>query len=231
MSLENKIINELKFHGADFIHFVDISHLLPSENNGYRNAILFGISLSPAYIREVIDTPDYVSARIKNNFDFDDDEYYIKELKADGLSDLMAEYLKQKGYSAYSQSDKNQLANNSFDAEHIRTILPHKTIALLAGIGWIGKNNLLVTPEYGSAICVGCVLTDAPLKTVSHTSALPKCHNCNICENACEPQALKGYLWRTNTPRENIIDIHKCVTCLKCMVMCPWTQAYMKRGV
>ena len=74
MSLKNYITSELKANGADFVHFVDISHLQQEQNRGLPNAILFGICLSPNYIQEVMDTPDYVQARIETNFGFDDDE-------------------------------------------------------------------------------------------------------------------------------------------------------------
>ena len=36
----------------------------------------------------------------------------------------------------------------------------------LAGLGWIRKRNLLVTPDFGSAICMCSVLTNTPLRTV-----------------------------------------------------------------
>jgi epoxyqueuosine reductase QueG len=35
--------------------------------------------------------------------------------------------------------------------------LPHKTIAILSGIGYIGKSNLFITEEFGAAQCLGSV--------------------------------------------------------------------------
>lgn len=230
MSLENKITSILKSEGADFVHFVDISHLSSVQNNGYPNAILFGISLTPSYIQEVADTPDYVQARFNNNFDFDDDEFYLTELKTGRLADKMADYLKQEGYRAYSQSDENIISENAYDEEHKKTPLPHKTIAILSGIGWIGKHNLLVTKEYGSGLCLGTILTDAPLPIVHNNILVPKCGNCNICKDICEPKAIKGCTWSNTTEREEIIDVFKCTTCIKCLVHCPWTQAYVRRN-
>ncbi len=109
--------------------------------------------------------------------------------------------------------------------------LPHKTVALLSGSGWIGKNNLFITPEYGAAHCLGTVLTDAPLETVVHTPLLPKCGNCSICADVCEKYVLKRKTWHAATPREEIVDVYGCNTCLKCLVHCLHTQLYMKRKI
>ena len=105
----------------------------------------------------------------------------------------------------------------------------YKTIALLSGIGWIGKNNLLITPEYGSAQCLGTVLTDAPLKTIIHEPLLPKCGNCVACIDICEKHVLKRGVWSIGVSRDEIIDVFGCSTCLKCLVHCSVTQAYVKR--
>lgn len=62
---------------------------------------------------------------------------------------------------------------------------------------WIGKNNLLVTPEYGSVLCLGIVLTNAPMDYILHESLLPECGNCNICSSGCEKQVLSGKIWNS----------------------------------
>lgn len=227
--LENDIIYELSGKGADFVRFVDISHLSAAQNRGFPNAVLFGIALSPAYISEVTNTPDYVEARVKNNYDFADDEYLLTENKTHELSDWLSAYLSGKGYKVYSQSDENLLATDGFDGVSKKTLLPHKTIALMAGIGWIGKNNLLVTREYGSGLCLGTVLTDIPLRTVLQSPLHSLCRNCTVCENVCEVKVLKGHIWEPHTPREEMIDVTRCTTCIKCLMHCPWTQAYSKK--
>ncbi len=108
--------------------------------------------------------------------------------------------------------------------------MPHKTIALLAGLGWIGKHNLLVTQEFGSAICMCTVLTNAPIQTVLHTPSNSLCGDCNICKNICPANALKGTSWKIGTSRNAIVDVFECSPCLKCLALCPWTQKYMKKG-
>ena len=115
-----------------------------------------------------------------------------------------------------------------FNFEIKESVLPHKTVALLGGLGWIGKNNLLVTPEYGAAQCLGTVLTDAPIEVTLHKLRMPKCGNCSICSDVCEKKVLKGKIWNTGVSRDEIVDVFGCSTCLKCLVHCPWTQKHTK---
>ncbi|MBI4698521.1 MAG: epoxyqueuosine reductase [Nitrospirae bacterium] len=59
--------------------------------------------------------------------------------------------------------------------------LSHKMIAVRAGIGWIGRNNLLVHPQFGSGIRLATILTDMPLK-----EDLPIERNCGSCRECIE---------------------------------------------
>lgn len=228
-NLNQEIENELKNKGAELIHFVCISHLGEKQNRQLPNAIVFALPLTTEYVMQVFGTPDYVQARIDDNYNFDDDEYTQTENKAGEIADELAKFLTEKGYKAISQSDAGLVADKVFDFEIKESVLPHKTVALLGGLGWIGKNNLLITPEYGAAQCLGTVLTDAPLETVGHEPLLPKCRNCNICTKVCEKKVLKGKLWSSSVPRDEIVDVYGCSTCLKCLVHCPCTQRYANR--
>jgi epoxyqueuosine reductase QueG len=79
----------------------------------------------------------------------------------------------------------------------------------LAGLGWIGKSALLVTKEFGSAVRISSILTDAPLISNSpYDSSL--CGGCTACENACPAKAIKGNLWDTSTLRDEIVDPIAC---------------------
>ena len=225
--LNQEVENELRKQGAELIHFVDISHLGKTQNRQHPNAIVFALPLTAEYIKTVFNNPDYVQSRIDDNYNFDDDEYSQTEHKAGKMTDELTKFLTEKGYKAISQSDAGLLADEVFNFETKESVLPHKTVALLGGLGWIGKNNLLITPEYGAAQCLGTVLTDAPLDTLSYTPLLLQCGNCNICRDICERKVLKGTTWNTTISRDDIIDVYGCNTCLKCLVHCPHTQKYV----
>ncbi len=228
MSLEPELIKELNDQGADFVYFVDISHLSDEQNKQYPAAILMGVVLSPGYIKKITSNPDYVQDMIHNN-QISEDEFDQKEMATDRMADYIASYITAKGYSAYSQSEDNLSSTGFYDEKTKSSPLPHKTIAGLGGLGWIGKHNLLVTPEFGSAISMCTVLTDAPIRTVLHTPGKSLCGECRVCVDICSPKAIKGKEWDISTSRDELVDVYQCTTCLKCLVLCPWTQDYVQR--
>lgn len=227
-SIQNTIKLKLKNEGADFIHFVDISQLHPKQNKGFPSAILFGIVLSKDYLKEVTATPDFVEQKKKNNT-IKFDEFHLTELKTDQIADQLERYLISEGFNAFSQSEDNLANTGNYNEANKTTLLPHKTIAGMAGLGWIGKHNLLVTPEYGSAISMCTVLCNAPLETKLHGISKSKCGDCTICIDICKPNALKGTIWETGISRDKIVDVFSCKPCLQCVVQCPWTQKYINQ--
>ena len=66
--------------------------------------------------------------------------------------------------------------------------LPERYIACSSGVGFIGKNNTLITEKYGSYVFLGEIITnliiepDKPLKQ--------KCGNCDMCLEACPTNAI-----------------------------------------
>ncbi|MEO0077238.1 MAG: 4Fe-4S binding protein, partial [candidate division WOR-3 bacterium] len=67
--------------------------------------------------------------------------------------------------------------------------LSHKRIGVAAGLGWIGRNNLLVHPQYGSQFRLVTILTDMPLAT--DTPLNSDCQDCRKCIEVCPAQAIK----------------------------------------
>lgn len=213
-----ELLSELKSREVNIVKVVDISMLPINENRGYSVAILIGVALHPSYIYRIA----YENASSL--------EFTEKEHEVDKLAEWVADYIKAKGYDAYAQSEGN-LINGFYDAATKTTSLPHKKIAMMAGLGWIGKSNLLVTQEYGSALCICSVLTNAPLPTQNYPIISSKCGACHICMDICPAKVLYGTKWEEGIHRDLIIDVYHCQTCLKCMAKCPWTQRYMKISV
>ncbi len=80
-------------------------------------------------------------------------------------------------------------ASQIVDWEKQTAHLSHKMIALRAGLGWIGRNNLLVHSGYGSQIRIATVLTDMPLET--DTPVARDCGECKKCMEICPVSAIK----------------------------------------
>lgn len=230
MNSDKKIKQEINRLNADIVRFVDISGLDEKQTKGYPHAVLIGLVLSPLYIKKITQTPDYVKKMILNHAAAED-EFNLKEQRTDQMADDMAEYLQRIGYYAYSQSEDNLESTGFYDQETRTTPLPHKTIAGLAGLGWIGKHDLLVTHEFGSAVSMCTVLTDAPIETTAHQPLACQCGDCDICQAICPVQAIRGNTWTPHTSRDELVDVYQCTTCLRCLALCPWTQKYMKKYI
>jgi len=226
---QKELLTEIEKQGIDFIYFVDISHLTHKQSKGYSTAILFGKALSKDYLEKVAANSDYVE-QMKINKTIKNDEFHLTELNTDEIADNIEKFIVSKGFKAYSQSEENILKTGYYDEENRKTPLPHKTIAGLTGLGWIGKHNLLVTKKYGSAISMCSILTNAPLVSKRQEPSVPLCGNCNICKEICKTNAIKGEIWECGIAREKIVDVFVCTTCFQCVVQCPWTKKYINEN-
>lgn len=80
-------------------------------------------------------------------------------------------------------------ASQIIDWEHQRAHVSHKHIARQAGVGWIGRNNLLVTSQFGSRLRLVTVLTSMPLKA---DEPMPwGCQDCRACLSSCPAQSIQ----------------------------------------
>lgn len=66
--------------------------------------------------------------------------------------------------------------------------LSDRAVAERAGLGWVGKNCALITPEFGSWVYLGELVTNLPLPP--DTPVEEGCGDCNICVDACPTGAL-----------------------------------------
>ncbi len=80
-------------------------------------------------------------------------------------------------------------ASQTIDWEKQRGHLSHKLIGYRAGLGWIGRNNLLVNPIYGAKARYVSILTDLPIKTGVPLEI--NCGDCRACVDSCPCGAIK----------------------------------------
>jgi epoxyqueuosine reductase len=79
-------------------------------------------------------------------------------------------------------------ASQIVDWKNQRGHLSHKHVARAAGLGWIGRNNLLVNEKFGSRVRLVTILTDLPL-TIDSPS-LRNCGSCRACLSLCPAGAI-----------------------------------------
>ncbi|MGB8951693.1 MAG: reductive dehalogenase domain-containing protein [Candidatus Aminicenantales bacterium] len=114
-------------------------------------------------------------------------------------------------------------ASQIIDWEKQKGHVSHKKIGLLAGLGWMGRNNLLVNPEFGARFRLVTVLTNMPLET--DKSLETDCGKCLRCLASCPAQAIKEnikdfdhkscYAKLSEFRRMNIVSQHICGVCVK----------------
>jgi len=240
--MNSKIERMLLEHGASMVGFAKINELYsdvdlkePFDDNFVTESINipkypFGISIILSYPQDII----------KNISDSPTMEYYNAyhnlNDKLDDLATMCAKYIIEQGYHAYPQ-----IVSATKEYGIFRTVMPHKTVAVHSGLGWIGKSALFLTEKYGSAVRLTSVLTDAPL-AFNKSILQPKCGSCMICTKACPGDAISGLNWNPKLDRDDFFDalacrkkareiaaksIEKQITlCGKCIEVCPYTRKY-----
>ncbi len=145
------------------------------------------------------------------------------------ISSELSELMQQNGLRAWIPSSVQR------DEENLKAEFSFKFGAVNAGIGWIGKNDVLVTRRYGPRVAIGAVLTDIilPYDDPIWQSQCPE--SCEACMKACPDHAIYGTQWNIDALRENMLDYKRCNqqrskaitaigrknSCGLCMIACP----------
>lgn len=213
--------------GASLVGFGNIS---PLGYQGYTSCVALAVKLPARTIAGIAQGPtrDYF------------DQYKALNAALDNLAEQAARFLARRGCRALAQTTTTVV-----EAAGYRTPVPHKTCATRAGLGWIGKSALLVTPEFGPAVRLSSVLTDAVFDQVAQPVNASRCGGCAACTRACPGKAIHGALWDVGVEREALVDVEACrkaaralawenieeeiTLCGKCIEVCPYTRSYIKK--
>jgi epoxyqueuosine reductase QueG len=155
--------------------------------------------------------------------------YDVINMRLDLIISQIAGKIQQEGYSAFPVP-----ASRRTDDERISAFFSHKLAAHCAGLGWIGKSCLLITPDAGPRVRWGSILTNAPAPPTG-APMKERCGACTICVDICPVGAFTGEPFRENEAREVRFDAQKCdeyfsslqkqgkeAVCGLCLYACPY---------
>ena len=162
--------------------------------------------------------------------------YEVANQLLDQVGLRVAKTIQQEGYRAFPVPASKRTSD-----ELIAGVFSQKLAAHLAGLGWIGKSCLLVTPDHGPRVRWIAVLTDAPLVPTG-TSMEPRCGKCTECVDICPAHAFTGRLFHEDEPREARFDAAACdryfkdlekdgrpAACGMCLWVCPHGRKKTRR--
>ena len=225
--LNSQIEHELLGKGASVIGFADISNLPNEITVGYPRAVCITAALDPTIVSGISKGPTR--------------QYFAEYKRLNNLLDNLCEQTAGILTNAGRNAEAITTTTDKFDIVTLSTPFQHKTVATLAGLGWIGKSALLITKEYGPAVRLATVLTDAEFETGTPMNE-SHCGDCRKCVEACPAGAMTGHNWEPGAARESIYDAFKCrqtarklakqqgieaTICGICINVCPWTQKYL----
>ena len=196
MQRHEELTELLEEAGASFTGFSNVEGKLKGGLSNLHYAVTVGLRLSDAIIDEIIDKPTFTYFH----------HYRTVNALLDQITLRGLLFLQKKGFNA-AAVPASQTVNDA--ADPYCGIFPHKTAAVLAGLGHIGKNGLFLHGEYGPRVRLATILTDMelPCGTPMHYGA---CSTCHRCVDACPAMALTGREWHEGAPREELVDAKAC---------------------
>jgi len=175
------------------------------------------------------------------------DNYFTADTETSTVAPRIARYARGEDYHRITGERLGVLGEflRSSGAQFSRAYadagpVPERELAQRAGLGWIGKNTMLVRPEAGSYFFIGSVFTDLRLQA-DLPFELDRCGTCTRCLDACPTDALVA-------PR--LLDATRCISyltieqkgpiaddlaenfqgyafgCDICNDVCPWNQRF-----
>ncbi|MEO0072715.1 MAG: hypothetical protein ABIK10_04670 [candidate division WOR-3 bacterium] len=201
--------NGAKLIGIADLKKIDIDDFLINKDvlQKFTCAISIAVPLLRGIFQEIIDHPTLL--------------YFHHYRQINNLLDRIALEIAQY----IENTDKNFLAmpipaSQIVDWQTQRGHLSHKRIAVQAGLGWLGRNNLLVTKEYGAQVRLTTILTNIEFPLSVFLKSIPfSCGECEKCLKGCPASAIN-----TN-PDE--FDHFKCFEKLKEFQRKGYTHQYI----
>jgi epoxyqueuosine reductase len=166
--------------GFDLVGVADVAvlraefALRPETRDGFDRAISLAKGLSDPVLDDIEDHPTQLYFHHYRQMNFFLDRGAL----------LLTDRIQKSGHRALAIA-----ASQIIDWKGQRAHLSHKHVARAAGLGWFGRNNLIVNARLGSRFRLVTVLTDMPLD--ADAPAAGDCGTCRACVAVCPAGAIK----------------------------------------
>lgn len=210
----NKLKNFCFSVGIDLFGVADISlikekfFLSAKTKDNFNRAVSVGVGLSRGILEDIENEPTRLYLQHYKTLNYMLDQAIIR----------IAKFIEKENYLALPIC-----ASQILDWQNHSVHLSHREIGVLAGIGWIGRNNLLVNKQFGSQFRLAAILTNLDLPPDRPT--LDNCGSCLSCVHACPAGAIKEKAKDFNLnscfdklkefQKRRIVDQFICGVCLK----------------
>jgi epoxyqueuosine reductase QueG len=140
---------------------------------GLTTGICFGYRLSDVVLDGIVDHPTRTY------------QYHYRQvnLLLDRIGLHMTSYIQELGYRVFPVP-----SSEIVDWDNLKGHISHRAVGRLAGLGWIGRNNLLVNPTYGARVRYATVVTNLALPCDKPVDE--ECGACGRCKVACPGGAI-----------------------------------------
>lgn len=191
---EKEIRAMLLERGAAIVGFCKLDFTPVKELNDHIYCVSICVKLSDSVLKTITDRPSISYFQ----------HYRTVNARLDQLALDTVNFIEEKGYGAFPIAASQSVPGNPYSG-----IFQHKTAARLSGVGYIGKNDLLITERFGSKVRLATVLTNMPLERDMPILSCG-CGSCKACFNACPVGAISGEDFNEEQRKEPLIDTEKC---------------------
>ena len=228
-TLTNELENFALSKGADLVGVADLKPVRDFlDNHGESMVTQFprAISLGMQINDTIVETHDPNEPRGKSLYWHH--IYDVVSVQLNHLAFDVSRWLSDRGFETLPVP-----ASMPYNLKKLQGVISHKLPAHLAGLGWIGKNCLLLSQKFGPRVRFATVLTDASL--VPGKRYDKKCGKCRVCIDACPVDAFTNVEFNPTEDVNIRFDTAKCSDyrskhpCGLCVSTCPLGENAKKR--
>ncbi len=230
MSFQNELNKIALDNGVQYFGVSDLSkarEFIVEQGGEDLSAYPYAISLGIKLIDPIVDKLPHRNDKAAL-LNYKHHSYDVINSRLDMTASILSNHIQEKGYRVLPLPSSKRI-----DDEKICAQFSHKLGAHLAGLGWIGKSCLLITPDNGPRVRWITILTDMPLQPTG-SKMESRCGTCNECVKICPVQAFTGRNFVEDESREMRYDAKKCedyfkemerngqiAVCGLCVYVCP----------